>query len=179
MEVFLKITGTAKTDTEDTTETLTGGTCYRKNGLIYLFYDGADDDTPSLITKHRITISGERVEIQKTGAVRSLMIVERGEVHACDYATPFGILKLEFAGHGITVTEERTRIRIALSYDIRIEGNRISSNYLEIEATPYREGEYFPEPEPAGTGADRADERPKAGTAETETGNGANPNNFG
>ena len=139
MDILLKITGTARSETEDTTETLTRGTFYRRNGVLFFFYDGSDDETPELITKHRITVQGNRVQVRKSGAIETEMVVAPGELNQCDYATPFGILRLDFYGLSVEVTEEASAIRIAMAYEIRIDGTVVSENNLFLEATPYRE----------------------------------------
>ena len=131
MDILLKITGTARSETEDTTETLTRGTFYRRNGVLFFFYDGSDDETPELITKHRITVQGNRVQVRKSGAIETEMVVAPGELNQCDYATPFGILRLDFYGLSVEVTEEASAIRI--------DGTVVSENNLFLEATPYRE----------------------------------------
>ena len=127
MDILLKITGTAQTDTVDTTETLTRGTFHRHGETLYIFYDGADDETPELITRHRIVIDGDRVEVQKRG------------LNQCDYATPFGILRLDFYGISVNVEQTESCVRIRMSYEIRIDGTVVSENELLIEAFPTEE----------------------------------------
>ena len=136
MDILLKITGTARSETEDTTETLTRGTFYRNNGTLYFFYDGSDDETPELITNHRITVQDSRVEVQKRGAIQTKMVIAPGELNQCDYATPFGILRLDFYGTSVDVTETPESVRIAMNYEIRIDGTVVSENELLIEAFP-------------------------------------------
>ena len=64
------------------------------------------------------------------------MVVAPGELNQCDYATPFGILRLDFYGLSVEVTEEASAIRIAMAYEIRIDGTVVSENNLLIEAFP-------------------------------------------
>ena len=139
MDILLKITGTARTETEDTTETLTRGTFYRNDGTLYFFYDGSDDETPELITNHRITVKGDRVEVQKRGAIQTKMVIAPGELNQCDYATPFGILRLDFYGTSVDISETPECVRIAMNYEIRIDGTVVSENKLLIEAFPAEE----------------------------------------
>ncbi|MBO4626600.1 MAG: DUF1934 domain-containing protein [Lachnospiraceae bacterium] len=146
MDILLKITGTARTETEDTTETLTRGTFYRNDGALYFFYDGSDDETPELITNHRITVKGDRVEVQKRGAIQTKMVIAPGELNQCDYATPFGILRLDFYGTSVDISETPECVRIAMNYEIRIDGTVVSENDLVIEATPGIPGETMAAP---------------------------------
>ena len=139
MDILLKITGTAQTDTVDTTETLTRGTFHRHGETLYIFYDGADDETPELITRHRIVIDGDRVEVQKRGAIQTMMVTQPGELNQCDYATPFGILRLDFYGISVDVEQTESCVRIRMSYEIRIDGTVVSENELLIEAFPTEE----------------------------------------
>jgi len=143
MDVFLKITGNTKTEPEqttDTTEMLTRGTFYRNHGCLYFFYDGADEETPELITNHRITVKDRRVEVQRRGAIDTRMIIAPGELNQSDYATPFGILRLDFYGHSVDVTEAESFLRVNMKYEIRIDGTVVSTNELFLEATPVEEG---------------------------------------
>lgn len=143
MDIFLKITGTARTDSEDTTETITRGTFYRKDETVYLFYSGADEETPELITKHRITVREGRVEIQRTGLLQSLMILAPEERHPCDYVSPLGVIRLDFRCTSMAIRESSEQFLVQLDYEILVEDTVVSVNHLEMEATPVEENASF------------------------------------
>lgn len=136
MEVLFRITGVAKTDTEDVTETLTRGTLERVGDALLLYYVGADEETPELVTEHHITVTENRVEVIRTGAIQTTMIIETGELHRCEYATPFGLLLLDFRGERVNVGETESGVRVETAYEICIENVVVSTNSLTIEATP-------------------------------------------
>ena len=140
MDVLLKITGIVRSDTEDVTESLVRGSYYRKDGDIYIFYEGVDEETPQLITRHRIVVRGDRVEVQRTGALRSTMLIVPGELHQCDYETPYGVLQLDFFGISVETEETDTGVRIRMNYEIRLADTAVSENELVIEATAAEEG---------------------------------------
>ncbi|MBP5491179.1 MAG: DUF1934 domain-containing protein [Lachnospiraceae bacterium] len=135
MDVLLKITGIARSDTEDVTESLVRGSYYCKDGDIYIFYEGVDEETPQLITRHRIVIRGNTAEIQRTGAIQSKMIIVPGELNQCNYATPYGVLQLDFYGIAVEAEADETGVRIRLNYEIRISDVPVSENELLIETS--------------------------------------------
>ncbi len=135
MDVLLKITGIARSDTEDVTESLVRGSYYCKDGDIYIFYEGVDEETPQLITRHRIVIRGNTAEIQRTGAIQSKMIIVPGELNQCNYATPYGVLQLDFYGIAVEAEADETGVRIRLNYEIRISDVSVSENELLIETS--------------------------------------------
>ena len=57
MDVLIKINATIRSDSEEVTESLVRGSYYRKDDDLYLFYEGVDEETPGLITRHRIVVS--------------------------------------------------------------------------------------------------------------------------
>ena len=136
MDVLLNITGIARSDTEDVSESLVRGQYYKKDDDYDLFYDGVDDETPQLITHHRIIVrEGKRVEVQRTGAIRTTMIIVPGELNQCNYSTPYGVLLLDFWGVSLSVEEREFGVRIEMEYEIRIDNLVVSHNTLILDAT--------------------------------------------
>jgi|GEM_PF-2670456 Uncharacterized protein conserved in bacteria len=135
MDVLLKITGIARSDTEDVTESIVRGSYYRKDDDIYLFYEGVDEETPQLITRHRIVVRGNRVEVQRTGALRSSMVIVPGELNQSEYETPYGTLQLDFFGISAETEARDDGVTVRMKYEIRLADTIVSENELVIEAT--------------------------------------------
>lgn len=135
MDVLLKITGIARSDTEDVTESIVRGSYYRKDDDIYLFYEGVDEETPQLITRHRIVVRGNRVEVQRTGALRSSMVIVPGELNQSEYETPYGTLQIDFFGISAETEARDDGVTVRMKYEIRLADTIVSENELVIEAT--------------------------------------------
>ncbi|MBO4652041.1 MAG: DUF1934 domain-containing protein [Lachnospiraceae bacterium] len=135
MDVLIKITATIRSETEEVTESLVRGSYYRKDDDIYLFYEGVDEETPQLITRHRIVISGNSVDIQRSGAIRSKMHIVPGELNQCEYETPYGSLQLDFYGIAAEAEANDEGMKLRLVYEIRLADVPVSENELLIEAT--------------------------------------------
>ena len=135
MDVLIRINATIRSETEETTESLVRGSYYRKDDDIYLFYEGVDEETPQLITRHRIVVRGDRVDIQRTGALQSKMCIQPGELNECEYETPYGMLQLDFYGISVEAEASDTGMKLKLVYEIRLADVPVSENELLIEAT--------------------------------------------
>lgn len=135
MDALLKIKGIVRSDTEDVTESMVCGSYYRRDNAIYIFYEGVDEETPELITNHRIIVEGNRVEVRRTGAIRSTMTIVPGELNQCEYETPYGVLQLDFYGISVEAEAGETTVRLRMVYEIRLADNPISENELIIEGS--------------------------------------------
>jgi uncharacterized beta-barrel protein YwiB (DUF1934 family) len=94
-----------------------------------------DEETPELITRHRIVVTGDRVEVQRTGAIRSSMLIVPGELNQCEYETPYGVLQLDFYGISVEAEAGETSVRIRMTYEIRLADSPVSENELIIEGS--------------------------------------------
>ncbi|MBR4813768.1 MAG: DUF1934 domain-containing protein [Lachnospiraceae bacterium] len=135
MDVLIKINATIRSDSEEVTESLVRGSYYRKDDDLYLFYEGVDEETPGLITRHRIVVSGNCVDIQRTGALQSKMRIVPGELNQCEYETPYGTLEMDFFGITVESEADDSGMKLRLVYEIRLADVPVSENELLIEAT--------------------------------------------
>ena len=116
---------------DEPVEVISAGTYLRKADTHYLSYEEADED--GKITKNRIKITPESIEMTKQGSVTTQMIFTLGlKQYAC-YATPFGELTLGMTTNYIHVTEEEKELSAALRYDLEINGTHMSECELDIE----------------------------------------------
>lgn len=116
---------------EDPLEVISAGTYLRKNDTHYLSYEEADED--GKITKNRIKITPETIEMTKQGMVATQMIFAKGQKQYACYSTPFGELTLGMTTKHMTLTEEEQRLFATLCYDLEINGNHMSECELDIE----------------------------------------------
>jgi uncharacterized beta-barrel protein YwiB (DUF1934 family) len=112
-------------------EVISAGTYLRKDTTHYLSYEEADED--GKITKNRIKITPESIEMTKQGGITTQMIFVKGQKHFACYETPFGELTLGMTTKYIQVTEEEQQLFAVLRYDLEVNGTHMSECELEIE----------------------------------------------
>lgn len=116
---------------DEPVEVISAGTYLRKDDTHYLSYEEADED--GKITKNRIKITPESIEMTKQGGITTQMLFMRGQKQYACYATPFGDLTLGMTTKYIKVTEENMQISAALRYDLEVNGTHMSECELDIE----------------------------------------------
>ena len=116
---------------EEPVEVISAGTYLRKADTHYLSYEEADED--GKITKNRIKITPESIEMTKQGGITTQMIFTLGQKQYACYVTPFGELTLGMTTNHINVTEEEQRMSAELRYDLEINGIHMSECELDIE----------------------------------------------
>lgn len=116
---------------DEPVEVISAGTYLRKADTHYLSYEEADED--GKITKNRIKITPESVEMTKQGGVTTQMIFVKGQKQYACYVTPFGELTLGMTTNRIRVTEEEQNIAVELRYDLEINGAHMSECELDID----------------------------------------------
>ena len=118
-------------DDEEPVEVISAGTYLRKDDTHYLSYEEADED--GKITKNRIKITPDSIEMTKQGGITTQMIFVKGQKQYACYATPFGELTLGMTTKRIKVTEENQQLFAALCYDLEVNGSHVSECELDIE----------------------------------------------
>ncbi len=136
-DVRITVKGVQRDDSTEIsrTEIVVPGEYYFKNGSHYIFYDETAEDSGELI-KNSLKLKGNVLELNRKGAVNSRMVFETGKSHVTDYATPFGILRMETATSRILCTEEGTRLRIRAEYELWADGVKMSSCRLTVKTEP-------------------------------------------
>lgn len=130
--VVITVRGLQRAVSEDEpVEVISAGTYLRKADTHYLSYEEADDE--GKITKNRIKITPDSIEMTKQGNITTQMIFNMGEKQYACYATPFGELTLGMTTKHISVTEEEKELSAALRYDLEVNGAHMSECELDIE----------------------------------------------
>lgn len=146
MNCLLQVTGRSKTlpsepnEAPDITETLTRGICREvgtEDGPGYRFdYRVSEDDNPHNAISCKVTVSAHKAIIERSGALRSTIIVVPGESHSCLYETPYGALSFDIYGSEISLRKEGDSIIASLTYEIYSGGIPTTANEITITATP-------------------------------------------
>ena len=118
-------------DEDEPVEVISAGTYLRKDDTHYLSYEEADED--GKITKNRIKITPDTIEMTKQGGITTQMIFMMGQKQYACYETPFGELTLGMTTKRIKVTEENGQLFAALCYDLEVNGSHVSECELDIE----------------------------------------------
>ena len=111
-------------------EVVSAGTYMRNKESHYLSYEEADDN--GRITKNRIKIMPELIEMVKQGTVATQMRFALGEKQFACYETPFGEFTLGMLTKEITLKEEEG-LDARLCYSLEINGEHVSDCELNIE----------------------------------------------
>ncbi len=104
---------------------------YYRNGKHYILYEEIDEDTGE-ITKSRIKISPDSIEIEKKGTVSSHMIFQEERTHVSEYETPFGRFALGVESHGLKVLENDNRLDASIDYILHINEAPMIENHLKL-----------------------------------------------
>lgn len=116
---------------DEPVEVISAGTYLRKADIHYLSYEEADDD--GKITKNRIKITPDSIEMTKQGNITTQMLFHMGEKQYTCYVTPFGELTLGMTTKHINVTKEENELSAKLRYDLEVNGAHMSECELDIE----------------------------------------------
>ena len=126
----------AEINAEEPVEVISAGTYLRKENTHYLSYDEADEN--GRLTKNRIKITPECIEMVKQGGVTTQMLFRLGEKQYSCYSTPFGDLTLGMTTKKIQVEEEERELSAKLLYALEINGAHMSECKLDIEVKECR-----------------------------------------
>jgi len=117
-------------DNNEPVEVISAGTYLRKADTHYLSYEEADED--GKITKNRIKITPDCIEMTKQGGITTQMLFAIGQKQYTCYATPFGDLTLGVTTKMINLAEEEQQISAELRYDLEVNGAHMSECELDI-----------------------------------------------
>ena len=118
-------------DAEEPVEVISAGTHMQKEDTHYLSYEEADED--GRITRNRIKITGNSIEMTKQGGFSTQMLFRLGEKQYACYETPFGELTLGMETKRLEVEETEGALYANLLYGLEINGAYVSDCQLDIE----------------------------------------------
>lgn len=129
--VVITVRGLQRRTDDEPIEVISAGTYLRKESVHYLSYEEADED--GKITKNRIKITPDSIEMTKQGGVTTQMVFVIGQKQYSCYSTPFGDLTLGMTTKQIKVAEEDRKLSASLRYDLEVNGTHLSECELDIE----------------------------------------------
>lgn len=134
-KALITIIGHQKFDDEkDQVEMKTVGTFeHDDDNYIIRYNEELENSTAPLRAKLNIAKDESKVEMIKSGAYSSCLIIEKSKRHLCNYGTEYGDMLMGIFGREIETEFNETEGTFKFSYDIDINGAISSQNDVIIK----------------------------------------------
>ncbi len=135
-EVLVSIAGLQfELDQDEAMEVISPGEYYLKNGKHYVFYEEITEipDSESGISKARLKISPELIELTKKGFNNVTMVFEKDKKTMTYYGTPFGELMIGIHTTNISLEEQEKGILVSIDYSLDINYSHVSDCNIVIK----------------------------------------------
>lgn len=121
-------------DDKDQVEMKTVGTFeHDEDNYIIRYNEKLENSTAPLRTKLNIAKDESKVEMIKSGAYSSCLIIEKSKRHLCNYGTEYGDMLMGIFGREVETEFNETEGTFKFSYDIDINGAISSQNDVIIK----------------------------------------------
>ena len=137
-EVLISISGLQlDINEEEAVEVISVGTYYKKNGKHYLLYEELtmEEMGSRKLTKNKIKISDNQVDIIKKGVSNTHMIFEKDKKNVTYYNTPFGELLIGIYTTKLEVVESEDEILVNLEYALDVNASHVSDCDIKIKVS--------------------------------------------
>lgn len=132
-DVIINIKGTQGYDSDsDVIEFTTLGKFGERDGKYMLVYQECQTVEGSPVKTTLKAESNERIIMNRSGAIESRLVVEKGQRSKCFYSVPQGELVLGIFGESIQNNLHKKGGELSMSYTIDIDNGLISRNTVEI-----------------------------------------------
>lgn len=121
-DIVCTVTGTQHDpEGETNTDSLKSkGKYYKRDGKHFIITENEGHTA-------KYTINHRYCELVRNGNLNSRLHFENGHECICDYATPYGVMRLTFKTDSVTLIENENRIEVSLGYSV-CDGDRLISN---------------------------------------------------
>lgn len=133
--ILLEITGIQQVDDiKDCIELTTVGTM-RDDGTAYVikYNEEQEPPTPAVNVDLRIAKNNSYVNLTRSGAVSSCLLIEKSTRNQCQYPTQFGSILMGIFGREIESDIKEGGGSFSFSYDIDFNGAVASKNTVNIK----------------------------------------------
>lgn len=132
-DVIINIKGTQSNETDnDVIEFTTVGKFGERDKKYVVIYE-ENQTMEGLLVKTTIKADSEnRIVMNRSGAIESRLIIEKGLKNQCFYSIPQGELVLGIFGENITNNLNKNGGNLSMCYTIDIDNGFISRNTVEI-----------------------------------------------
>ncbi len=133
-DVIIEIRSTQTVDSEtDNIEFSTEGRFGLKDGEYYISYhEGKLFDTEDDVHTHIYVKSDDSLILQRSGSVKSRMLIEKGKRNSSIYSLPYGQMTIGVFGEKLEFNLNENGGSIELWYNIDQELNLVSKNTVNI-----------------------------------------------
>lgn len=133
-KILVEITGIQRIDRmKDKVELTTVGTLDETDEhYIVCYTEEQEPPLASVQVELKINKDESSVQMTRTGAYDSCLIIEKAKRNLCHYGTEYGDILLGIAGHSIDNSVEEDNGRFNFSYDIDVNGALASRNEVII-----------------------------------------------
>lgn len=115
----------------ETTELITTGSWYQKNGKDYILY--TDRELVEDIDTHtRVTFDGDQVSIVRQGGSDTHLVFKKESRHISPYQTPFGFLEMISYTHDIHINKSEESLDLSVTYSLELSGSDMGTNIFHI-----------------------------------------------
>ena len=139
-DAIINIKGIQGIDGElDTIEFNTDGRFGVKDGNFYISYDESGMlDTGDEVKTHIYIKSEDSVVLQRSGTIKSKILIEKGNRNNCFYSTPQGNISIGIYGelieHNLTDSGGEVKLRYTIDSDLRlISRNEVNISIREVK----------------------------------------------
>ncbi|MBR4762133.1 MAG: DUF1934 domain-containing protein [Clostridia bacterium] len=134
-KVMIKIRGTQGLGSDTSViEFATEGTLRRRGeDYILSYFDNSVIENQNV--KTTLTASKKSVVLERSGAIQSKLMIEKGVRNNCFYSVPEGNLTLGIYGKDVSNSLTESGGRIKMVYTLDADLNLISENAVEINVT--------------------------------------------
>lgn len=131
-QVILSIKGIQHEFGEDgSTEMITTGNYYFKNGKHYILYDEAIPESGEQMS-NTLKLTPHRIDLIKHGTYATHMVFESNTKNMAFYPTPYGMMEVCFNTFSVSLNETESVIHAQTEYALEINDDFISDCTIEI-----------------------------------------------
>lgn len=131
-DVMVTISGFHVDEEEgDTIEMVHIGEYHEREGVHYIFYEERLEGVAEPV-KNRITITGQKIELQKRGPVTVSMVFEEQSHQSSTYAIPYGSFLMDTYTTKVEVKTEEDSLGATASYELNVNGVRCARCDVQI-----------------------------------------------
>ena len=126
-DVVVTISGFHMDEEEgDTIEMVYIGEYHERKGVHYVFYEERLEGVADPV-KNRITVTEQKIELQKRGPVTVNMVFEEQKHQSSTYAIPYGSFLMDTYTTKVEVKTEEDCLGATASYELHVNGVRCAS----------------------------------------------------
>lgn len=139
-DILLSIRGlqVAEDTQNESVEVIVPGEYYFRNGKHFFLYDEVEEGKQE-ITRNRIKITDDYMEVTKQGVVNVHMIFEKNKKNVTYYNTPFGSLLIGIDAYRVEVKETPEKISAYVEYALEVNNEHLANCRIRMKASS-REG---------------------------------------